>query len=309
MAAILNAKEIETAKAWLHDIFVWGGIVKAPIRSIDISRYRYMYGQHPDNTKKDYRDQAVIICDAIIKRKVGVKEFQSYDKALERLSYCAFTPNLKTLNRFDFKKCSKEELANFIAWFCKENKYWWLNKNMTTYEMTEIREHSTLGKALWDNYLFYYNNNAPQNADASSQSAADDAADNAAAQPAEADDAQQASQAPQQSAQPQAAGKKQPINPFKSRGPLSNVAVDLIGKPNEKIKLTGTVFAINGFDASRGTPVEDCAYVRPVEEKNQQKYMSGNTNKLLFGKAKGYGYCQIFFDNKNDADVFLHKVD
>ena len=40
----------------------------------------------------------------------------------------------------------------------------------------------------------------------------------------------------------------------------------------------------------------------------REKYMQGNTNKVLFGKAKGYGYCQIYFDNLADAEACLRKA-
>lgn len=173
---------------------------------------------------------------------------------------------------------------------------------MMTYEMNEIRENSTLGKVLWENHLFYYGNNEPQQDD-------DDVSVGQQQTPAQDDDAQQPVQSnAQQPAQGNAAssGHKQPHNPYKQRGPLSGVAIDLIGTPGQKITLSSPVFTINGFNGT--TPVEDCAYIRPVEASNQKKYMSGSTNKLLFGKAKGYGYLQIFFKNKNDADAFLNRV-
>lgn len=298
MATILNGNEVDNAKAWLHDVFVWGGIAQ-PSREIPLSRYRYMYGQDPVNNKnKKYQQYAKIICDAIMKRPVGVKEFQIIDDALENLSHCAFTPSIKAKNRFEWVKKSKEDLAKYIAWFCKENELWWLNKNKMVYEMDEIRKYSTLGKTLWDNYLFYYGNNEPEDSITANQSTYNDNATGV--------DASAPAQTTTASQQPQPTGKKQPINPFKSRGPLSGVAVDLIGTPGQKVKLYGMVYTLNGF--VNGSPVEDCAYVRPVEEKNQQKYMSGATNKLLFGKAKGYGYCQLFFRSRNEADAYLNAV-
>ncbi len=294
MAAILNTDEIKVAKAWLHDIFVWGGIL-APKRTLTISKYRYMYGQDPVNDKRiKYQPYAKTICDAIIKRVVDVKAFANYDEALKQLSHCSFTPNVLSTNRFEWVRKAPEELAKYIAWMCKENNWWWLNKDKMVYEMDEIKNNSILGRVLWDNYLFYYGNNEPENAAADDDTVVDTSA---SADP----QAAQANQQPQNTS-----GKKQPHNPYKQRGPLSGVAVDLIGTPGQKITLRSPVFTINGFNGQ--TPVEDCAYIRPVEAINQRKYMSGSTNKLLFGKAKGYGYLQIFFDNKNDADAFLNRV-
>ena len=42
----------------------------------------------------------------------------------------------------------------------------------------------------------------------------------------------------------------QPQNNFKSRGPLSNVAVDLIAAPNQKIQLTAPIFTVYGFNSN-----------------------------------------------------------
>jgi 3-methyladenine DNA glycosylase Mpg len=101
----------------------------------------------------------------------------------------------------------------------------------------------------------------------------------------------------------------QPQNDFKSRGALSNVAVDLLSTPNQKEYLSTPIYCVNGVDAS-GVVVEDTAYIRPVEAdaKSQAKYTINNTNKVLFGKAKGYGYCQVYFTDKQAADDFCMKL-
>ena len=101
-----------------------------------------------------------------------------------------------------------------------------------------------------------------------------------------------------------------PQNGFKSRGPLSSVAVDLISTPNQKEILHGKVYCILGVDAN-GNLLEDCAYIRPVEEdqRTQQKYMAGATNKVLFGAAKGYGFCPCYFTDLNEANAFLGRID
>lgn len=101
MAAILTQNEISVAKAWLHDIFVWGGVA-SPMRVLTVSKYRYMYGQHPDNDRRaQYQPYAKTICDAILQRRVDVKAFNEYDEALKQLSIRAFSPNLKSENKFE----------------------------------------------------------------------------------------------------------------------------------------------------------------------------------------------------------------
>jgi hypothetical protein len=101
----------------------------------------------------------------------------------------------------------------------------------------------------------------------------------------------------------------QPQNNFKSRGALSNVAIDLIGTPGQKEHLSTPIYCINGVDANN-VVLEDTAYIRPVEAdaKSQAKYTINNTNKVLFGKAKGYGYCQVYFTDKQAADDFCAQL-
>jgi hypothetical protein len=101
----------------------------------------------------------------------------------------------------------------------------------------------------------------------------------------------------------------QPQNNFKARGALSNVAIDLISTPNQKEHPSGPLFSINGYD-SNGTLLEDTMYIRPVEAdpKSQAKYVVNGTNKVLFGKAKGYGYCQVYFTDYNEAERFMKNA-
>lgn len=81
----LTPEQVPIAQAWLHDIFVFGGLLKNPVRAITKDRYRYMYG---DNNY--YREQnlpyAKLICEAIRNRPVDVQKFLAYDEALEKLS-------------------------------------------------------------------------------------------------------------------------------------------------------------------------------------------------------------------------------
>ena len=45
----LNPQQEQTAKAWLHDIFVLGGAISQPKRPIPAGAYKEMYG--PKNSK------------------------------------------------------------------------------------------------------------------------------------------------------------------------------------------------------------------------------------------------------------------
>ena len=171
-------------------------------------------------------------------------------------------------------------LARYIAWFCDNKKYYWGNSYATPQEMDQIKA-TTLGSALWALNCFEVQ---PEEAPAKTRKTVVDDSGNTV----------------------QAA----PQNGFKSRGPLSNVAVDLISTPGQKETLYGKVYCILGQDTN-GNLLEDCAYIRPVEadQRTQQKYMRGATNKVLFGSAKGYGFCPCYFTDLNEANAFLAKLD
>ena len=184
--ALLPTDEIKEAKAWLHDVFVWGGLASAPKRTVPIEKYRYMYGTHEENFRKDdpkYRDAAKTICACITSRKVETQRFLAFDAAIKTISQCSFLPDL-TLSR-GYVREKPETLCAFIAWFCDENKLVYNNINTSVEEMKQIK-NTLIGETLWDNYLFArdhtpennpnkgpinINTNAPANSTAPSTSA------------------------------------------------------------------------------------------------------------------------------------------
>lgn len=283
--AKLTADQINTAKAWLHDIFVAGGIYPNPKRAIDIAEYSNMYGTYYKNADRrpEICAKAKILCDAIKTRKVDVQLFKNYDKILEYFSRQYFSTSLDDqFGNFSARKPATM-LARYISWFCSNfNKFVWYDGNTSTYEREEIQK-TILGNALFNDSCF-----ESQHTSAVITATTTSTTNTRA---------------------PSTGIPGQPQNPFKSRGALSNVAIDLISTPNQKEHPSGPLFSINGFD-SNGSLLEDTMYIRPVESdpKSQAKYMQGNTNKVLFGKAKGYGYCQIYFDNYNDAENCMKKA-
>lgn len=279
MAKLTDA-QIVTAKAWLHDIFVAGGIYPNPKRAVATDDYGNMYGTHyyNNNRRTEICNKAKVLCDAIKNRQVDVNLFKNYDTILEFFATQYFSTALDDPTGDTTAKKPATVLAKYIAWFCSNfNKFVWYDANISTYEREELQNNSKLYKALWDASCFESQQKA-KSVTATKPNATGG----------------QGQSAPRTG---------QPQNPFKSRGALSGVAVDLVSTPNQKEHPSGPLFSINGFDAS-GKLLEDTMYIRPVEAdpKSQAKYMQGNTNKVLFGKAKGYGYCQIYFDNYADAE-------
>jgi 3-methyladenine DNA glycosylase Mpg len=174
-------------------------------------------------------------------------------------------------------------LARYIAWFCSEYEFLWDDSAASVYEKEEI--YKTISGGLLKVFKCFTSQTIP------STRAPRTASTNAGAN--------------NPSGTASNTTPNQPQNGFKSRGALSSVAVDLLSTPNQKEYLSTPIYCVNGVDAA-GVVVEDTAYIRPVEAdaKSQAKYTINNTNKVLFGKAKGYGYCQVYFTDKQAADDF-----
>ena len=277
--AKLTTDQITIAKAWLHDIFVAGGVYPNPKRAVATDEYANMYGTHRwnKNRRAELCNKAKILCDAIKTRKVDVQLFKTYDSILEYFSNQYFSTALDDLYGNTTAKKPASMLARYISWFCSNfDKFVWYDGNTSTYEREEIRK-TILGRALFNDACFE-SQRIPAVTKATTASNTTTRASSTGT-------------------------PGQPLNNFKSRGALSNVAIDLISTPNQKEHPSGPLFSINGFD-SNNTLLEDTMYIRPVEAdpKSQAKYVVNGTNKVLFGKAKGYGYCQIYFDNYADAE-------
>lgn len=286
--AKLTEDQITNAKAWLHDIFVLADSGVVPKRAIAVADYYYMYGDH-NYYKNRLIPHAKTIYNGIKFRQVNVQVFLEIEKALQVFENQKFVSSLATTYYRDCIKKNASMYARYIAWFCKNYEFWWNDENVSQYEWDEIKK-SILGKALWEEGCFI-----SQPLPGASKTRTPRATTNTQGT---------------QSATSVAGNQNQPKNPYKARGPLSNSAVDLLSTPNQKEHLAGpVVFCINGLDAN-GAVLEDTAYIRPVEadKKTQAKFMSGTTNKVLFGSAKGYGYCPIYFETQAEANDFYAKL-
>ena len=152
--ALLSTTEIKKAKAWLHDVFIWGGWASTPQRTVPIENYRYMYGTHEENFRKDdpkYQDAAKTICACIKHRTVETQRFLKFDAAINTISQCSFLPDLEI--KRGYVRENPDTLCAFIAWFCEENNLVYNNINTSVEEMKQIK-NTLIGKTLWDNYLF-----------------------------------------------------------------------------------------------------------------------------------------------------------
>ena len=286
--AKLNPEQIANAQSWLHDVFVAGGIYPAPKRAISAANYRCMYGERHYSV---YRSQVINaskeLCSILKNRKVTTQTFTKLSSLLTELSQHDFAPRLDTTDVWTSGRKKESMLAKYIAWFCSEYEFLWDNSAASTYEMTEIIK-GDIGGAL-HSFKCFTSQQTPVKVKTTSTPTG-------------------SSNTPSQAGN-NAGGTKQPQNNFKSRGALSHVAVDLLSTPGQKEYLSTPIYCVNGVDNS-GKVVEDTAYIRPVESdpNSQAKYTVNNTNKVLFGKAKGYGYCQVYFTDRQAADDFTLKL-
>ena len=288
MALQLTSDQIILAKSWLHDIFVAGGIYPSPKRALDSDRYSYMYGTSPHRNqarRTTLCQNATELCNIIKTRKVDTKVFIRLDELLTYFEDQRFLASLDAPRDWNTVLKKAPMLAKYIGWFCAEYKFFWDDSATSTYERDEIN-NTLIGKIL-RGFGCFASQQAPKTT---------------ATQPGTTTATTTRTTTPRAPGQP-------PVNNFKSRGALSGVAVDLKSIPGQKEQLSTPIYCVNGVDAA-GNVLEDTAYIRPVEAdpKSQAKYTVNNTNKVLFGKAKGYGYCQVYFTSKQAADDFCMQL-
>lgn len=171
---------------------------------------------------------------------------------------------------------SVEQMALGIATVALKLGLLWDDTNHTTYEL-EIFEKSYLGQAVKEVGAYI----SVQSAALSTQ------------KPAKTTTTKKTQNTPRQ------AGAA-PQNGYKSSGPQSGSARDLISTPGNKEILTGLVYKIEGVNA-KSAKNKAKLYIKPLEASGAK----GNTNKVMMGSANGYTDCVCHFDNAQDADNFL----
>ena len=262
------------ADAWIHDIMVIAGIVSEPVRALSKDYYPCMYGTYA-YLGYNAKSAAKQIANAIIVRPTDYRSIASLDQYLETLSNVKFIPDLKCADRHKRGSTrSAAELASYVAYFCAAHKLYWNSTSLSTYEFDEVHNHTILGKALFDGNCF---------------------TTQAEEKPAPATTTTRNTAPKDPNALPK--------NDFKSRGPLSGQAIGLVGNPGEKTTFSQDLYVIVGFDAAK-KPLEQTAYIRPLDS----KYADNGVNKMLFGSAKGYGFCQVYFTSQADAQRVANLI-
>ena len=296
--ALLPADKIKEAKAWLHDIFVWGGLASTPKRTIPIEKYRYMYGTHDENFRKDdpkYRDAAKTICACITSRKAETQRFLAFDAAIKLLSQCSFLPDL-TANR-GYVRENPDTLCAFIAWFCDENKLVYNNINTSVEEMKQIKS-TLIGKTLWDSYLFAKDHtpeNNPNKGTIDTSAPADTAAST-----------KPTAQATPTTSTPASNNGTPTATTVKTGGPAghtlyrSNASGILTQGKLTNISNNYYVYWIGGEFVNQGK-TQPKLHVKPQNGKSPLK--------VDFGSGQGYNDCILYFASEGAAKNFLGIAD
>ena len=134
----LSEKQIEIRNAWLHDVFVWGGLSGTPKRPqpwLSVSRYSYMYGTSNSNDK-DGKAAAKTVCDFVKARPTDYNSFQDTWKALDTLSRRHFANSIADPRQYTIK--DPDVLAKYLASFMSEKQLWIDDSGMTTYEVAAL---------------------------------------------------------------------------------------------------------------------------------------------------------------------------
>ena len=266
----LTPAQLDVSRAWLHDIFVWGGIAPTPKRDFGGSVYHNMYGRAKyDSTGTDYAKK---ICNFIKFRQVKYQDFLDIDKALEYMSGEWFNPNLHSERAWESVRKKPDMLARYIGNFLAEQKLYFDDSYASPYEMEEIKK-TMIGTVLWDYQCFTSQEPVVKQRAASTGSST-----------------------PRTPGQP-------PQNNYKQSGPQSGNVRALVGQPGQKVVAQGNIsFRIEGTNAN-SQKVPATVHVKPLSKKGD----ANGVNKVFIGSANGYTDCACYFDDLNDANNFLQK--
>lgn len=279
--AKLSAAQLTCAKHIVHDAFAIAGIrVKSIVNSQTQKDLPIGLASVDLSAKK--------LADELIDRKYAninpslqdIFDYGSVSIETKNPRNYVYYNGAYQYNTLD-KRISKvftdvEQMAFGIATVALKLGLLWDDTNHTTYEL-EIFEKSYLGKAVKEVGAYI----SVQSAALSTQ------------KPVKTTPTKKTQNTPRQ------AGAA-PQNGYKSSGPQSGSARDLISTPGNKEILTGLVYKIEGVNA-KSAKNKAKLYIKPLEASGAK----GNTNKVMMGSANGYTDCVCHFNNAQDADSFL----
>lgn len=223
-------------------------------------------------TDSNYKQNASTVCDELVNRN-----FDDVDKSINFLARQRFYSPL--VNPTSTKHLKPEGVAKSIVYMAEQLGIYWDDTIRTPYEVDAFKR-TLLGSAVYKygRYISAIKDKTSRSKSSSSATASTGGATKAAGQ--------------------------QPKNNYKQTGPQSGNVRDLHGQPGEKvIANTNLIYKIVGDDPkSKNTPN---VFIKPLSDAGK----TGNTNKIFISSGNGYTDCTCFFDEPNNAQDFLDKIE
>lgn len=277
MARIFTTPEAEqTAKAYLHDLTLAAGLRTKSQRSSQQS------------FTSDFIKHATILCDELINR-----DFANVDNSINWIEGRRFDASL-TGNRPSWKKYKQEGVAKCLVYMAELLNIYWDDTVRTPYEIEEFK------KTYLGNTVYKYGRYISAIKDKSGKSRS-----KATAGPSVANAAGGSSVANQSNT------TQQPKNGYKQSGPQSGNVRDLrgldgvsAGTPGQKVYAHASgnfIYKIVGDKTGSNTPN---VFIKPLSASGA----AGTTNKIFISSGNGYTDCTCYFDDPNDAQAFLNKI-
>ena len=200
------------------------------------------------------------------------RDFANIDQAINRISQFRFIPNYTGQGKY--KSYKPEGVAKAIVYMAELLNLYWDDTIRTPYEVEEFKK-TLLGDAVYK-YGRYI-------------SAIKDKTTRAKAASGTASQPRVASSAPQ--------------NNYKQSGPQSGNVRGLLGNPGDKVFADGPVsYRIEGDKLQSNTPK---VFIKPLTASGEVN----GTNKIFISSGNGYTDCVCYFDDPNDAQTFLNKIE
>jgi hypothetical protein len=224
-----------------------------------------------------YKNFATDICNELVNR-----DFNNIDKSIREISYYGLRIAGKT------KHFKPEQIAKCIVYMAERVQLYWDDTIRTPYEIDEFKK-SLLGDAVYT-YGRYISAIPDKPARSRAVSSSSNTGSNTGAT---------------------AANNGQPKNGYKQSGPQSSNVRDLrdldgisAGTPGNKVFASasgGYIYKIVGDKTGSNTPN---VFIKPLSSSGA----TGNTNKIFISSGNGYTDCTCYFDDPNDAQDFLDKI-
>ena len=257
-------------QAWMHDVLVWGGKLKASA----IVRPQN-YGQMYEFGSADGEAAAKDICEEITTRNFDIH--QKVDHALDVISKYYFNPdiNSNSSKKEDCIRISASTAAEYIAVFCKAMNIVWNDKSRSNEEI-KLFKASKLGAQLWRYQCFVSQIGGGVRVTTTTGGT-----------------------------RPKSTGSSTgPTNDYKASGPQSGNARGLVGNPHEKINPKGEWGKMFDVEYDKKGVNVPYLFVDPLGSKGDA---GNNVNKVLEGSGNGYTDCACYFNTREEADEFKKR--